>query len=340
MGIRWMYLSFLGVLVFLASAVRAEFPGEDIDGLIEQGQRCTLSGEYAQALAAFDEVSNLRPGHPAGSFYKAAVWERRMADLQEACWESVFYALVDSAIAGGERLIQGGTEDPWVYAFVGAACGLKGVYEAQQERWWTAFRDGWQGVKWLREALGKAPDLCDAYVGMGTYLYWRGKMTHMLTWLPFVRDERTEGIRLLEIAAARSRYSRDGARCQLLWIFSEEGRFGEAMEIGQELYAQYPKASIVAFGFAAALLGGGRLSQAEEVYSRTLRIYAGMDEPHPHAQECRWGLAKVYFQRGDMDTTETECRKILEYSREGRNRWSDRKLRQVRRLLEEARRRR
>ena len=190
----------------------------------------------------------------------------------------------------------------------------------------------------MRESLRMDPNLYDAYVGIGTYMYWRSRLVNELMWLPFVRDEREEGIRLLRIAEERSRYSRVGAKCQLIWILVREGRFAEGVEIGRELYAQYPRSSVVIFGYATALLGRGELQEAEGVYKEALRMYEGKYRIYPYAMECRWGLAKVYFQQGEMRKAELECQRILEYDgMQGDAKWSASKMRAARRLLEAAR---
>jgi len=330
------WIGLVHILLLAGRPAGAAFPAPDIDGLILEGQQLTLSGQYAEALRAFAEVLRLRPSHPAGYFYQAAVWERWMEDEQDDSAVERFYASADSAIYAGERLVGSGTIDPWVYTFLGAAYGIKGVREALQGRWWAALRDGWRGVGRLRKAVSTDPGLGDAYVGIGTYMYWRSRLTKEVLRVPIVKDEREEGIRLLRIASEQSRYSQTAARCQLVWILIKEERFTEASEIAQPLYAAYPQSSVVIFGCGAALLGAGDLVQAEKVYSEALQLYEDKERPHPFALECRWGLAKIYFRQNEMSKAESQCRWILEHNRElGERGWSRGKLRQVGKLLKE-----
>ena len=337
-----LWIGFTLLLLFLAQPAGADFPGQDVDDLIRTGLDLALQGQHEQALGVFAEVAKARPGHPGGHFYQAAAWERWIEDQQDYSAEDRFYALVDTAIVNGERMVADGTSDPWVYAFLGATYGLKGVYEAQRERWLPALRDGWRGVKNLKQSVSMDPNLYDAYVGMGTYLYWRSTLTKQIAGLPLVRDDRERAMGLLRTAAERSRYSKAGAKCQLLWILIKEGRFVEALEIGRDLYARYPTCSVVIFGYATALFRNGLLEEAESVYAEALRMYESRREAHPHAMECRWGLAKTYAERGQFLQAATACRRVLaEQDRaQADERWPNSKVRAVRRLLEQVQRER
>lgn len=334
------WAALLLALLLLAASAGADFPGEDVDELIRSGLDLTMRGQHARALACFSELQRLRPGHPAGYLYRAAAWERWMEDEQDDSAQPLFYALLDSAIAAGERMAADRTQDPWAYAFLGAAYGLRSMHDAQRDRWWRALRDGPRSLSRLRQSLDMDPHLCDAYVGIGTYLYWRSRRTKDLAGLPFLGDKRAEGIRLLQTAAKDSRYSRTDAKCQLLWILVKEGRYTEACTVGGELYARYPTASVVVFGYAAALMGARDLDRAEGVYTRALERYQPKGEAHPHTLECLWGLAKTCAQRGQMARAGDYCRRILAQPapQHGSSRWPERKYRMVRGLLERTRR--
>ena len=106
-----------------------------------------MQRRYSEAMQIFQGIIDADPEYPAGYVYQAVVLQAKMMDFEEHREEAHFYALLDTAIAKSQRLIErnsAGTK-AWLYFYLGMAQGFKGVHEAKLEHWWPAFRNGWRG---------------------------------------------------------------------------------------------------------------------------------------------------------------------------------------------------
>ncbi|MCK5525952.1 MAG: hypothetical protein KAJ05_02305 [Candidatus Latescibacteria bacterium] len=307
---------------------------------IAEGEELMMQRRYSEAMQCFQEIIDADPAYPAGYMYQAVVLQAKMMDFEDYHEESLFFALMDTAIAKSQRLIQGhATEaEAWLYFYLGMAQGFKGVHEGKLERWWSAFRDGWRGVGNLKRAVRIAPDLHDAQLGIGSFTYWRSRMMRKLRWLPVIQDEREEGIALVQRAAAKSRYSRIAARTQLVWILMKEGRYDEAIALSSGLSEQYPDYRVFKWGWAEGLKHKRAWDPALKVYREMLASYeADPQSNHYSAIQCRWKIATISFEQKQFAETVSQCRRILRYDLDEANqeRLKD-KLARVRRLLKRA----
>jgi tetratricopeptide (TPR) repeat protein len=272
--------------------------------------------------------------------YQAVVLQGKMMDFEDYHEESLFFALMDTTIAKSQGLIKGhSTEaEAWLYFYLGMAQGFKGVHEGKLERWWSAFRDGWRGVGNLKKAVRINPDLHDAQLGIGSFIYWRSRMMHKLSWLPVIRDERKKGIALVQRAAAKSRYSRIAARAQLVWILMKEGRYDEAIVLSSGLSRRYPDCRIFKWGWAEGLKHKRAWGPALRLYREMLASYeADPQSNHYGAIQCRRKIAAISFEQKQYSETISQCRRILRYDLDEANqaRLED-KLANVRKLLKRA----
>ena len=84
------------------------------------------------------------------------------------------------------------SDDPWLHVFIGAAQGFRALNRFRRGQWISAYTNITGAVGNLRQALSTAPHLYDAYMGLGTYNYWRTARSRMIRsialWLADRRD--------------------------------------------------------------------------------------------------------------------------------------------------------
>ncbi len=206
------------------------------------------------------------PDHPAGYFFFAAVLDARMERSQSDGEETQFYHYCDLAIAKGEQLLEKEPDNDWARFFIAGANGAKGTYESRYGRWITAFRHGWQGVAIFKQLQQNGAGIPDVLYGIATYDFWRSALTKVLWWMPGVEDRRDEAIAMLYEACSTAIYVKDVAKKDLVKILNYQKRYKEALVVADELLERYPGNLVLRWGRAEALLGLGKIAQAEKEY--------------------------------------------------------------------------
>ncbi len=281
---------------------------------IEKGVGLSNNGQYGKAFELFDRIIAERPQCPTGYFFKAAALQAKMMDFEDYRWESEFYALLDTTEELCRRIGRRNGADPWAEFFLGGALGFRAAYQAKRGHWWSGFKNGRRAKASLEEALRLDPQLWDAYLGLGTYHYWRSRMTRFLRWLPFISDEREKGIRELWLAAQKGHFSSAAAKEGLAWIYIEEGEYGKALSLSEELCKLYPSGRSFLWGKARALWGEGDWQGAEDTYRRILNsVEAEEFDNHYNAIECRYWIARSLFNRQVYSGCIRECQAIFRY---------------------------
>jgi tetratricopeptide (TPR) repeat protein len=256
---------------------------------------CAYREEFKKAEEHARRIIRRYPEHPAGYFFYAAVLDMRMRNAESDENELEFYRNCDFAIAKAEKILGGNARDLWARFFLAGANGAKGTYESRFGRWITAFRHGWQGVAIFKELHAEYPSFKDVLYGIGTYDYWRSAMTNALWWMPGVEDKRDEAIAMLWDACKSAMYVGDVARVDLIAILINEKRFGEALNMADELLERYKGNLVITWGKARALLGLKRFDDAEKclIHIRSRIVESNFDNNY-NITLVHYYLAEAY----------------------------------------------
>ena len=167
-----------------------------IHPLVVSGIDCILKQEYNRADSIFNVVSNRYPDNPVGYLYRAAVMQAYNIDFDVPIEHGKF----DSLLLGGRNTAEK-ISLPWSAYSLGMADGYDAYERVENGDWFGGVRKGMSSASKFEEIIEKDSSFYDAYVGIGTYYYWRSRKTEFLHWLPFVKDDRALGIRLLIIGS-------------------------------------------------------------------------------------------------------------------------------------------
>jgi len=281
---------------------------------IGNGIRLIYQERFAEAQDLLARMTKKYPEHPAGYFFQAAALDAVMQHYASDRHEQRFFELCDKAIRVGEQYLRSHPNDVWAGFFVGGANGFKGTYEARYERWISAFRNGYEGVSIFQKIAQRAPGFADVGMGLGTYDYWRSRLTKTLWWMPGVEDRREQGIQELRNTMERGVYTKEGSASALMWALMEEKRFADALLVTERMLALYPNCRVFLWAQGEALYRLGRYKQAEDVFVYILdTVEADADDNHYNAITCRHFLSKIYFERKIYYKAMAECRRIQRY---------------------------
>jgi tetratricopeptide (TPR) repeat protein len=207
------------------------------------------------------------------------------ADLQR------FQEDCQAAIALSQaRLAQ--ADDAQGHFYLGAALGARGLVQLYPGHYLSAYGDGKQADKQLREAIQRDPGLDEAYVGLGQYEYYCGHLSGFLRLILNLHGDSKQGIAWLERCAQSPGYARLAAAFTLARIYSmEEIDFPKALpwiQILQERYPQNHDLQDYAIRTAKGLGAGAPVAQALlapvfEQWDQGWRppVYAPLSDPRP-----------------------------------------------------------
>ncbi|MEX0602833.1 MAG: bacterial transcriptional activator domain-containing protein [Bacteroidota bacterium] len=283
-----------------------------VDSLLTRGIHRVLLQEYEDADTIFRYLSDSFPGHPAGPLYRAALLQSKALDFNEVLHRNLFDSLLDAGRHKAERVITEMPDRPHGYFYVGTAQGLDSYARAVGGDWFGGIARGLSAVSMFREALQRDSALYDARVGIGTYLYWKSKAIGFLTWLPFISDDREEGILLLKESIARGRYNRFAALSSLIYVYIDREAYTLAAETARTGLEVYPENRNFLWGLATALDRGGQISGAIRAYERLLTGILAGSVPNPYGElVCRLNLSRLLVAEGSVNSADHHLERIL-----------------------------
>ncbi|MDZ7292306.1 MAG: hypothetical protein ONB44_21105 [candidate division KSB1 bacterium] len=298
-------------------------PSAGIDSLLQQVIVHTILQEYKEALALTDSVIRLIPNEPAGYFFRAAVLQSRILDYETFEDEKPFFKASTTCRKLAQKKLSQRNDEAWAHFFIGSALGYEAFYLGKKRRYFEAFRTGWQSIQHLEAALRFDPQLYDVYLGIGTYKYYRSKLSKNFKWLPFVKDERETGILMVREALAKGRYSRAAALNGLSWILMDENRNEEALALADSALRLYPGSRFFLWGAGEAAFRVGRYEQASACYRQILQSLQNENRLSPYLElVARTRLAKVCQAADKMDEACRELKRVseIELSKDDRER--------------------
>jgi tetratricopeptide (TPR) repeat protein len=288
---------------------------EDIHTRVLESIDHIFNERFDLSIEETKKIIKRHPSHPAGYFFHAVALEAWMAYFQSDRKEEEFYRYCDAAVEEAEAMLDRNPRDPWALFFIGGAYGYKGLHESRYERWITAFRHGWKGVSVLSEIEKLNVEMPDIYYGIGSYEYWRSAMTKVLRWMPGVGDKRAEGIRKLAGVAENGIYTRISATEALAYIYINESRFEEAVELADTMLARYPACLTFCWIKAEALFGKGKYEEAAKNFRYILgRCEAEKYDNHYNAVVCHYWLARIFLQTNQYLPAVAECNRMEYYT--------------------------
>lgn len=289
-------------IVFLVQGtVRAQLRLEEpIDRLVRTGIDLTFQQRYEEADSVFAAVIHQFPDSPAGYVYRAGAYQSRCLEGKLEMKTPLFDTLLSRALDASEGMIGKSPESPWGYFFLGTTLGYDSYARVQNGDWLGGTMKGIASVGEFRRAIEKDSSLVDAYVGIGTYMYWRSRKTEFLHWLPFVSDEREPGRVLIQRTINAGVYNRLTALGVLAAIELDAGRFKVAKELADRGLSLYPRNRTFLWECAEAELKSGDFRAARRTYERLLSVLKnGKEENVYNELVCLLNLARACSGEGD-----------------------------------------
>ena len=274
MGLKFLN-TFLGIFLALGiwglGASRALAAGVDTAALnrtarVQDGYRCFDNMDYACALEVFGRVRAEHPGDPLATTYvlNVRVFEElngldlldttfyatdgfltgRHAVAADATVSRQIEGLAQTAIDEANARLQKNGNDLDALFAKGYAEALDAAYIAMAERsFGKAFRLALRARKNEAAVLAKDPNYVDAKLVVGVYDYVVGALPwefKLLIGFVGIHGSKTVGMQELWDDAEHGLITSVEARTAIMLFLRREAKYGEAIEIAQQLSKEYP----------------------------------------------------------------------------------------------------
>lgn len=270
-----------------------------------------LNENYTLAKRDFKLVKISNPASPMGDilYAGALIFEREHKGdyLDSKTIDSLLFAAEDSC----EELLLRKPDSLW-YNYLMALTKTYGTYwKLFQSNYIDGFADGFEGQQYFEKCLAIDSTFSEARVAIGNYKYWSSVKTEAFHWLPFIDDQRVEGLGALEVALNKNFLNRDFALLSLVYAYINEERYIAAKDLIKSLQKKYPKSSKLKWALAN-VYDKIEPQKAIPLYKDLIKSYKGENLANPSKLiELKNNLADLQFRIGNYKSTLEICDEVL-----------------------------
>jgi tetratricopeptide (TPR) repeat protein len=283
-----------------------------LNALISEGIDFTLKQEYDRADSVIRIATNDYPEDPLGYLYLAAVMEARSMDYLDPLNFARYDSLLAIARTHAERIISTFPDSPLGYYYRGTAIGYDAYAQVDAGNWLGGILKGLSASSDFKEAVELDSTFYDAYVGVGTYYYWKSRKAEFLNWA--LGDRRAEGIRLLRVAAEKGDQNKFAALSALSAIYIDAHQYELSMETARLALERYPENRIFLWELGEAQDKSGNTVGALQTYERLLVNILNAKIANPYNEMlCRMNLVKAKLALKQTEGLNVHLEAILSY---------------------------
>ena len=298
--------------LFISGAIAENALPRSMRQAVEEGIERTIMNDFNGAAAIFREMIAAEPDNPCGYFYLGATLQAEMLDLENYARLDTFNQLMEQTIDLAKARRENNPQDVWALFFEGSAYLYRSFMDSKRKKMWGAYRNAVKGAGRLEEAIRRDSTFYDAYLGVGSYKYWKSSKAGALTWLPFLADDRELGIEMVETAIDRGQFVKLVGRDQLAWILIDRGEMARALELARDNHRRYPESRFFLWTLAEIYYRSEQWDAALPRYRELLEAVQVLPENnHYNEINCLLHLAEIHFQRGEFEQAEARALDLL-----------------------------
>ena len=287
------------------------------DAWIDSTINLTINTKFEKALAVVNSQLDSDPNDYRAYFYLAATLNSRMIHFENQNDAAPFETAIDSTIRITERnLVMQDPPADSVHAdllfYQASAYGYLAYFQGRAGQWLPALSNGIKANNLFNETIEFDSTMYDAYLGIGTFKYWRYSKLAFISWLPFIPDDRDEGIALIRKCIAHHTRSRYLAMHQLTYILVDYDNTAEAVSIGRQLIQRYPESQFMWWAAARAYEKNNDFVEAVAAYRKLMELLEADPNANPnHIVRCGLKLAEVYQLAGEYAECYSVCANLI-----------------------------
>uniref|UniRef100_A0A7C4U7N5 Uncharacterized protein n=1 Tax=candidate division WOR-3 bacterium TaxID=2052148 RepID=A0A7C4U7N5_UNCW3 len=209
------------------------FLSQYIDSLILEGIQISYEEEFSKAESIFNIVINNDTLHPAGYFFKSALYQLKYFDMGYDSIKEFFFNLQKKGISVAKRYVEKNPDDPWGYFFLGGFHTLNVFLYGYNGDYINALKNLFPALDNINKSVKMDSTIYDAYLGLGGYDYFKGM-------LPFMGSEKEKAFKEIKISIDKGKYTRFLSSSALANLYIREKRYEDARKIIKELIREFP----------------------------------------------------------------------------------------------------
>ena len=249
---RFKIYFFLSILLFFSEISAQIYPDATVDSLLRTGIKNVINKNYDDANKIFSKLNNNYPFLPLGKIYLAANKIAEAYDYSEDFDEVYIRENLEKAKKQAEEFIENDDLNIWYHYFLALCEGYTSYFEALNGSWFSALSTGVNSISEFEEILKTDDKFFEAYIAIGTFEYWKSRKLEFISWMPFSSDTRKLGIEFLITAIDSASYNSHLAINSLIWIYIDQNKFEEAINVAQKALNEFPESRTFKWGMARA----------------------------------------------------------------------------------------
>lgn len=301
------------LLIFLVLINGLEANNED---WIRQNIEYTINTEFDKAIQQLEILEKEQPQNFKVHFYFAATLSSKMTHFENEKGVNKFYSHTKKAIDLLEKeLADSSSNEPQKNAqllfYLGSTYGYEAFLEGRTGQWHKSISNGLKSIRLLERAVDVDSTLYDAYIGIGTYKYWLYSRLKYVSWLPFIPDDREQGIELIKKAIQQDCPGKFMAMHQLIYILLDFKQGEKAIPYAEAVVREYPNSQFMWWAAAHVYYKLRIYDKAIANYKRLLQLIKADPKMNPiHGMKCNLKLAQLYFEQEQYEECLQYCKAI------------------------------
>jgi tetratricopeptide (TPR) repeat protein len=280
----------------------------------------TINTNFNQALHIVNQKVEADSNDYRAQFYLAATLNSKMTHFENKDDADLFNRAIDKTLKLVEKQLEisdliADSLKAELYFYEGSAFGYRAFYQGNNGNFIGAVTNGLKSVGSLNQTLEIDSSLYGAYLGIGVYKYWRYSRLKFISWLPFIPDDREQGISMIKLAIACDSLSRYMAMHQLVYILLDYGNYTEAIPFAEKIVEKYPQSQFMWWANAHTYLKNEDYLNAKSSYLTLYKLIMTDEERNMnHLLKCKFKLAIVYKELNEYVHCKEQCESLLELS--------------------------
>lgn len=280
--------------------------------VINESVDLVFADSFARATALVAQYDDTLPGKPICHLLYASILHARMMDSEDYSQEKEFMTNINRAIDALDKWIDKNPDDAWAYFFWGSAYGYKAILQGQKGAWLKSLLSGLKAKSRFFDALRLDPTLYDSYTGIGSYHYWSS--VKLRKFLPFVSDNRDEGLSELKIAMDSSLISSKAAGFGYGWALLNERKYAQALRVANHLKDESGEGRASLWLLGAIYWANGNLRKAGQYYGMLIQsLESAGNQNDYNLIYCRYRKGVCDYDMRNYSSAKSEFDALLAY---------------------------
>ncbi len=277
----------------------------------------TINNKFDEAKEIIDHRLTNGDSSVKVYFYYASILNSELTHFEFQIDDEQFLQVLDTVIEKANRQFEtaapgDSTRLARLCFYRGNAAGYKAYHLGRKGSWYSAFDHGLQAIGDLNRAVEYDSTLFDAYLGIGAYKYWSSTKLKYLLWIPFIPDQRDEGIKYLKKAIQDGAHGKYMGMHQLIYILLDYDKFEEALGYARAVVEAYPESQFMWWANAHTYYKMHDYPEAVRSYKKLLALIGRDNTSNPmHWLTCQVRLAEIYKKMNNPKHCRSHCLKAL-----------------------------